>query len=146
MQMASRTSADVISDALLAGDMSVLWDALPTVDASSMDLQMSMKLQPYKQLLYDLIKSRRDRLTREELFIIYNYNVGNVPNSPYKLTLYLKHHGLTIKDLRIGSKTVKGTYVTWRTSEEWFSERKAEIDAEMSPRLKVVPPSAATGT
>lgn len=142
MQMASRTSADAVADALLTGDLSVLWDALPTVDASMLDPATTVKLQPYKQLIYDLVTSRRDRLTREELFIIFNYNVGNIASSPWRLTLYLKHHGLTIRDIRIGVRVTKGIYVNWVNEDAWFEERCREIELERSPKLKVVKPSA----
>ena len=139
MQMASRTSADAVADALAAGDLSVLWDALPTVDASLMDPVVAMKLQPYKQLVYELVTSRRDRLTRDELFIIFNYNVGNIASSPWRLTLYLKHHNLPIKDIRVGNKITKGIYVSWTNKDEWFDERLAEIELERTPRMKIVP-------
>lgn len=140
MQMASRTSADAVADALLTGDMSVLWDALPTVDASMLDTTTAIKLQPYKQLMHDLVTSRRDRLTREELFIIFNYNVGNVASSPWRLALYLKHHGLTLRDIRTGTRKTKGIYVTWANDDAWFEERCAEIELERSPKLKIVKP------
>lgn len=143
MQMASRTSADAVADALLTGDLSVLWDALPTVDASMLDPATAIKLQPYKQLVYELITSRRDRLTREELFIIFNYNVGNIASSPWRLTLYLKHHGLAVRDIRMGARVTKGIYVNWINEESWFQERCAEIELERSPKLKVVKPSVA---
>lgn len=144
MQMASQTSADAVANAILTGDLSVLWDALPTVDSSMLDTGTVVKLQPYKQLVYDLVMSRRDRITRDELFIIFNYNVGNVASSPWKLTLYLKHHGLSIKDIRIGSKITKGTIVTWQNSDEWFKDRVAEIELERAPaksKFKVVDPA-----
>jgi hypothetical protein len=144
MQMASRTSADAVADALLQGDLSVLWDALPTSDVSTMDPSMIIKLQPYKQLVYDLVQSRRDRLTRDELRVIFDYNVGNVSPSPWKFTLFAKHHGLTIKDIRVGAKVVKGLLVTWANQSEWFDERLAEIEIEKNPKskIKVVPSPA----
>ena len=140
MQMASRTSADAVADAILTGDLSVLWDALPTVEASMLDAGTAIKLQPYKQLVHEMIHSKRDRLTRDELFVIFNYNVGNIASSPWKLTLYLKHHGLQIKDIRMGAKITKGVMVTWTNTQEWFDERRAEIEAEKNPKLKLVTP------
>lgn len=138
MIMVSRSSADTVADAIVKGDLSVLWEALPTVDPSMLDAGAVMKLQPYKQLIYDLVNSRRDKLTREELFVIFNYNVGNTPNSPWKLTTYLKHHGLQVKDIRMGERVTKGVIANWRNTDQWFEERKAEIDAEKGPKLKVV--------
>ena len=140
MQVASRTTADAVADAILAGDLSTFWEALPTVDASMLDAVTAMKLHPYKQLIHDLILTRRDRLSREELFVIFNYNVGNIPASPWKLSTYLKHHGITLKEIRISpTKTGKGLMVNWTNEDDWFSNRTAEILAEKQPaKLKVV--------
>lgn len=136
MQMASRTSADAVADAILTGDLAVLWDALPTVDPSMLDAASNMKLQPYKPLIYELVQTRRDRLSRDELFIIFNYNVGNVTSSPWKLTLYLKHHGLEIKDIRLNGRVTKGVMVKWSNEDAWFDERAAEIATEKNPATK----------
>lgn len=142
MQIASRTSADVVADSILTGDLTVLWDALPTGDVSAMDPSMVMKLQPYKSLIYDLIQSRRDRITRDELRVIFDYNVGNVPASPWKFTLFVKHHGLNIKDIRFGAKVLKGMFVEWKNDTQWFEDRLKEIEIEKNPKakMKIVPP------
>ena len=140
MILVSRSSADTVADAIIKGDLAVLWDALPTVHESMLDMQAALKLQPYKQLVHELVVTKRDRLTREELFLIFNYNVGNTPSSPWKLTTYLKHHGLSIKDIRINDKTTKGMIVTWHNDDIWFAAKRAEIEAEnhRTTKLKAV--------
>lgn len=140
MQMASRTSADAVADAVLNGDLATLWDALPTIDQSMLDPTTALRLQPYKQLLEDLILTRRDKITREELFVIFNYNVGNVASSPWKLTSYLKHHGINLKDIRLSNtRLAKGLVVKWTTDEEWFEARLAEFKLDkFPPKLAVV--------
>lgn len=127
MIMVSRSSADTVADAINEGDLAVLWDTLPTVEASMLDIKTQLRLELYKVLIHELIKSRRNKLTREELFIIFNYNVGGIQSSPWKFTVYLKHHGLQIKEIRIGNKTTKGVVVNWKNSDEWFQEKLAEI-------------------
>lgn len=136
----SRSSAENVAEAILVGDLSALWDALPTVEISMLDTQTVMKLQPYKQLVYDLVLTRRNKLTREELFVIFNYNVGNIHSSPWKFTNMLKHKGLSIKKIRIGDRVTMGLTTTWLNSDEWFNERIEEINAEKQPKsLQVVP-------
>lgn len=127
MIMVSRSSADTVADAINEGDLAVLWDALPTVDANMLDVKTQLRLEMYKVLMHELVKSRRNKLTREELFIIFNYNVGGIQSSPWKFTVYLKHHGVQIKEIRIGNRTTKGVVVNWKNSEEWFQEKIAEI-------------------
>lgn len=144
MIMVSRSSADTVADAIIKGDLNILWDALPSVPESQLDMQTGMALQSYKPLIYDLIQTGRNKITREELFVIFNYNVGKVPSSPWKLTNYLKHHGIAVKDVYIGGKTVKGINAEWVNDELWFAARRAEIeaDAKKSPVLRSVPKSA----
>jgi len=139
MMLVSRSSADAIADAIKDGRLDVLWDALPTIDISMLDVATALKLQPYKQLVTELVTTRRDRITREELYVIFNYNVGKVPSSPYKLTVYLRHHGIQIKDIWLGTRTRKGMIVKWANTEEWFAQQNREIEAESKPaKLKVV--------
>lgn len=139
MILVSRSSADAVADALLEGDLSRLWDALPTVDATLLDTATQMRLFGYKQLMHDLVTTRRGKLTREELFTIFQYNVGNVPGSPHKLTSYLKHHGLTIRNIRSDERVCKGIVVDWSNPQPWFDERLAEIAAENgAPKLALV--------
>lgn len=144
MIMVSRSSADTVADAIIKGDLNILWDALPSVPENQLDMQTGMALQSYKPLIYDLVQTGRNKITREELFVIFNYNVGKVPSSPWKLTNYLKHHGIAIKDVKIDNKNVKGVTVNWVNDELWFAARRAEIEADVkkSPVLRSVPKSA----
>lgn len=132
----SKSSADIIAEAINKGDLSILWEALPSVDASQLDNITAFALPAYKQLIYELILTKRNKLTREELYIIFNYNVGNIPSYPHKLTSYLKHRNISMKDIRIGEKVVKGTIVEWKNDELWFAARKREIEAERMPKTK----------
>lgn len=139
MIMASRPSADTVADAIIHGDLQVLWDALPTVDSSMLDMKTVIKLSNYKQLIHNIIYTKQDRLTRDELHIIFDYNVGNVSGNPWKLTAYLKHHGLQMKDIRMAERTTKGVLVKWKQDEDWFTARKAEILAEAGgAKLKMI--------
>lgn len=139
IQMTSKTSADVIGQAIKDGDLATLWDALPTGDTSMLDTVTLLKTNAYKQLITDLLLTKRDRLSRDELRLIFDYNVGKIPPSPYKFTMYLKHHGLAVKDLRMSGKIVKGVYVIWSNSDQWFDERKAEIEQDTKTKINVVP-------
>lgn len=126
----SKSSADVIAEAIINGDLSVLWEALPSIDASKLDNLAAFNLGPYKQLIYELVQTKRNKLTREELYIIFNYNVGGIPSFPHKLTSYLKHRNIQMKEIRMGEKIVRGTVVEWKNDELWFAARKREIDSE----------------
>lgn len=134
----SRSSADMVADALQRGDLTMLWDALPTIDSSRMPLHIQAKLDAYKALIYDIISTMRTKLSRDELGIIFDFNVGNINLNAWKLTAYLRHHGIEIKDIRIGPSVVKGADFEWFVGETWLRERQAEIAMQAPIRLKAV--------
>jgi len=136
----ARSSADTVARALLTGDLSILWDGLPTVDSSMLDPLTQANLFTYKQLVVDLITTRRTKLSRDELKIIFTYNVGNVPGTSNKFTSYLRHHKITLTNTRIANKIVKGAAFDWAMPDEWYEEKLAEIEAERTGKhLKAVP-------
>lgn len=137
MMMVSRPSADVVADALRQGNLAVLWDALPTIETTRLPLNLQVKVEPYKALLYDIILNDRDRLSRDEIGILFDYNVGNVNLSPWKLTSYLKHHNLSIRDIRINNQVQKGVVVEWKNSDSWFEARRQEISLDQ-PKLRAI--------
>ena len=131
MQMASKTSADVISDALNTADLSTLWDALPTSAKATLNLPLPMQLvaTEYENLMADLVKTRRTKLSRDELYTIYEYNVGKIPITPIKFTTFLKHHDIVVRNMRVYGKQIKGYDVgVWENDEEWFKDRVAELN------------------
>lgn len=131
MQMASRTSADIVADALLTGQLDALWDALPSDTKSLVSISAQMQAADYTSLVHDLVKTKRAKLSRDELYIIFEYNVGKIPSSPYKLTQYLKHKGLDIKNIRLFGKQTKGIEIDqgWQNSDEWFESCVEDLKA-----------------
>lgn len=131
MQATSRTSADVVADAIKSGNLELLWDAMPSDhnSATTTGFGGQIPAQKYVDLIYDLVRSRRDRLTRDELYVLFEYNVGKVPNTPTKFTQYLKHKGLEIRRVRFNERTVAGVAdIEWTNDKEWFEERLEEMD------------------
>jgi hypothetical protein len=136
----SRSSIDMIADMILSGDIVGLWDALPH-DPNALDIQMSIRYQAYKNLMDDLIRTKRNKLRREELLIIFQYNIGNIPVTPAKFTRFCGHHGLNIVPLNLDNKTFRGVQVNdWYAPEEWWAEREAELN---TPPLTLIKKDAA---
>jgi hypothetical protein len=137
MMQLSLSSADIVAKAIIDGDLSVLWEALPTVDQSKIPASVAIKLSTYKSLLHELVRTRRTKISRDELLTIFEYNIGNIPSSAWKFTSYLRHHGLDMKYIRINDKVVTGTTIDWINSDEWFEERLQEIGSNVT-KLKTV--------
>lgn len=103
----SKTSGDEIADAILAGDYETLESYLPDDN-----LLAAHKFgMPYKQVLIDIKNAKR--ITRDQLYIIFEHCVGNVNSSPTKFNQYLRHHGLAVKQIKDNGGKVYGIHVKW---------------------------------
>lgn len=133
----SKTSLDVIGDALVSGDMATLASYIPDgIDTSPM-----LRGDAYKNLLQELTKTRRNKVTRDEIATIFLYTVGDVPQTPAKFTRFLGHRGIKLKKVRVGDKTSVGIDVEWTISDELATEI---LTGSAPPRLKMVKPEDKT--
>ena len=126
----SRTAVDTISDALLTGDLQTLWDHLPSQKALTPgNALIQAKSQGYRDLIVDIVSNlaANDKLTRDELYTIFEYTVGNMPTSPNKLTSMLKHHRLHLKPVWKHNRSVRGIEVTWKVDPTWLTQAQKEI-------------------
>lgn len=126
----SRTAIDTISDALLKGDLQTLWDHLPSQKALTPgNALIQTKSQGYRDLIVDVVSniSAHDKLTRDELYTIFEYTVGNMPTSPNKLTSTLKHHRLHLKPVWKYNRSVRGIEVNWKVDPAWLAQAQQEI-------------------
>ncbi len=126
----SRTAIDTISDALLKGDLQTLWDHLPSQKSLTPgNALIQTKSQGYRDLIVDVVSNigNHDKLTRDELYTIFEYTVGNMPTSPNKLTSTLKHHRLHLKPVWKYNRSVRGIEVNWKVDPTWIAQAQQEI-------------------
>jgi hypothetical protein len=127
----SRTTAELVTDALIRGYIELFWDAMPT---NKYDAFESVLDQAYVELIRAAVFEGKTRFTRDELMVIYRYLCGkeSVPSTPTKFTQMLRHRNLRLKNLRIDGHSVRGLEVKWDVAPEWIEERRAEL-ASVSP-------------
>lgn len=128
----SRTAIDTISDALLAGDLQTLWDHLPSQKSLTPgNALIQAKAQGYRDLIVSIVSDLANNvnITRDELFTIFEYTVGNMPTSPNKLTSMLKHHRLHLKPIWKHNRSVRGIEVDWKVDQAWMQQALKEIAA-----------------
>lgn len=126
----SRTAIDTVSDALLKGDLQTLWDHLPSQKSLTPgNALIQTKAQGYRDLIVDVVSNigAHDKLTRDELYTIFEYTVGNMPTSPNKLTSTLKHHRLHLKPVWKHNRSVRGIDVAWNVDQTWLTQARQEI-------------------
>ena len=129
----SRAAIDVISDAIINGDLKALWDYLPSKKggANGSSLLIQAKAQAYRDLLVEIVSnpSGHDKLTRDELFTIFDYTIGNMPVSPNKFTSILKHHRIYLRPVWKYGRTVRGIEVNWKIDQSWLVQVQNEISS-----------------
>ena len=140
---------DTVSNALIEGNMGWLVDQLPTDTRYAGDARLAIRVEDYKNVILDLLR-RTDRntgvcnVTRDELRAIFEYTVGNMPESPNKFTARIKHHRIHTtkvwipqKDLPAGGKAVFGIKAVWRDTAEWAKYLAQFAPATPAPKAKL---------
>jgi len=117
----SQTTSESTATALTEGDMDYFIDQLPTDDSYKLDSKRLISVEEYRRTLCNLLGRTKPNglcnVHRDELFILFNYMVGDMSPSPAKFTKFLGHRQLEVKPLLIPghTKTGRGITVTWKT-------------------------------
>lgn len=115
----SQTTSESTATALTEGDMAYFIDQLPTDDSYKLDPRRLTAVEEYRRTLCNLLLRTKPNglcnIHRDELFVLFNYMVGDMSPSPAKFTKFLGHRQLEIKPLLIPghAKTGRGITVTW---------------------------------
>ncbi len=122
----SEASADTTANALLEGDFKFFLDQLPTDDLYQRNALSAGKVEDYRQVLKTLIQrttlasqrvgsvAGKCSIARDELRTLFDYVVGNMPQSPNKFTSFMKHYRIYIGPVWLPPKTVNGVTTTWK--------------------------------
>ena len=124
------------------GDFDALWMARPdekTINNSGSYDEWTINAQAYCMLLKDIVKSRFDgKLTRDELYVMLQYNVGKMPRTPNKFTALLRHNNIVTEKIRKGDITAYGIEVKWKVSDALREELEQTLKQSKEKRLRVV--------
>ena len=129
----SRDSGTMIADALLAGDLEIFIDSLRDIPQG---LDHSPQHIAYEAWLLGIVRQitagdLETRLSRDDIGMIYQYCIGEtVPSTPTKLTQYLHHKGLKVKNHVIRGKVQRGIVVDWKLSPEILERCTALIGSQ----------------
>jgi hypothetical protein len=129
----SMITADVLAKAINTGDLQKLYEYVDDLSVTA-DYSRRNKAEAYGRLLEELILTQRDTLLREELAIIYDATVGNVPKEAAKFTQYLGHHEVRLKVVWYKGKSVRGIKVHWVCDPTWLAQTQVELT-----KSKVIP-------
>jgi len=83
-------------------------------------------------------------ISREELRTVYEYVVGNMPQSPNKFTSLLKHHRLHMEAVWVNNKTVRGVKTTWKDTMQFSMYLKDHLNSESNSSSASSAPTSTT--
>ena len=119
----SESSADSVGNALNNGDFQFFIDQLPSSTGPVSTAKFGSQVADYVGVLKALNARSHPTtgscsISRDELYVLFNYVVGNMPSSPNKFTSLLKHHRIHVGDVWVNSGTKagkeRGIRVTWK--------------------------------
>lgn len=129
----SQSSVDTVVSALLEGDFEFFIDQLPAssnANWSGNALEFN-RVENYKQVLKDLMTRTmpaadgKCNISRDELRVLFEYTVGNIPSTPNKFTSMLKHHRIHTTKVWVEDRSVYGLPVFWKDRDRFPEYEKA---------------------
>lgn len=143
IQRLSGTSIDETCRAIREGDFDALWMAMPDealMNSTGIVNAHTQTAQAYcilmRNLLNDALVQPSNVLSRDELQLILQYNVGNMPPTPNKFTSLLRHHGIETKQVRRNGIKTYGIDVRWVISDELRAEISTAPKASKLRKIK----------
>ena len=140
----SENSVDTVGNALINGTFEFFIDQMPTDDSHKRSAQGVNRVAEYTAAL-KTIMNRTDPTTgkcnvaRDELRTLFEYCVGNIPDTPNKFTSLLKHHRIHLEPVWIGNKTVRGMKVQWKDVNAFKSYAVDHFTAPAAPAAPAKP-------
>lgn len=103
----SRASIDIAVEALKNGDFHFFEEML-VERTEILSPRIQVAYDQYRALIAEIKETKRTKLSRDELIIIFRWCVDKVPEAPNKFTSMLNHHGLRLKPIWTGETSVRG--------------------------------------
>jgi hypothetical protein len=156
---ANRTSLDTVAMQIMNGDIMDLWDSRPDMNLINEihGVNSSVAHSYYTMIKNEIIQfhtnqgkpnwhtkltkgmddknivTATSRLSRDQLLVMFEHCVGNMPKTPNKFTRLLKHRKLEVKRIRIDDTVTYGIDVEWKADKKWLSE----VFKELSDKTKL---------
>lgn len=114
----SQTTSESTATALHEGNLEFFIDQLPTSDAYKTNALTLNKVEEYRKVLFDMMARTKTSgacsVSRDELFILFDFTVGGMSSSPAMFSKFLGHRQIEIKPISLNSKTKRGIAITWQ--------------------------------
>jgi hypothetical protein len=108
----SRPGLEVACDALVTGNLQYFVDQC-AADVKSLPRFEQDRADAYNELVKRLPESKI--VTRDEIYTLLNYVIGDLPSAPEKFGTILKRNRVHLRSVRRGDKVARGITVEWKT-------------------------------
>lgn len=127
MMAASSNSIETTAQALRKGNLEFFWDALPAGESGHIGAEQTALYDAYTHIIRSALREPSQVLTRDELRVLFAYNVGDVPRTPAKFASFLNHHRIYLEAVTKSDRSVRGYKVNWVASQDWIDQRLKEL-------------------
>jgi hypothetical protein len=103
----SRSSIDIAIEALQRGNFTFFVEML-VQKPEILNPRSQLPYAQFEALIGELQKSKRTKLSRDDLMILFRWCIDNVPEAPNKFTTMLRHHGMQLKPLWLDGQATRG--------------------------------------
>lgn len=107
----SRNSIEETAKAVLDGDLDYFRHYRPNDSKGLTSKEQDLGIE-YTRIVDAM--GAWDKLSRDELFVLFNWIVGGLSPAPAKFTKLLAHHNIAVGNRRREDKTFRGTDVNWK--------------------------------
>lgn len=119
IQALSITSVDELANNLHEGNLEALIESMPDESVNTDPIAVA-----YAHLVRSFTNGE-NRITRDQLAIIFQHCIGKIPEGTKKFTMFLRHHGIITKRLRYEGLLTYGIEVKWQKHEALPTPSKA---------------------
>lgn len=123
IQQASVNSYERVAMDIKEGNFEAFWAELPSSNLATELPDLSGVRSAYKKLIREMAENivqgdGTSRLARDDLYVLFEYLIGNVNSSPAKFGRVLALNGLKPTYIRVGNDVFRGIKVHWKTTPE----------------------------
>jgi hypothetical protein len=135
LQALSATAGDLVAKALNSGDLAFFVNHVPPARTSAGSTIPGLtpyliKTTNYRDLMKEIVHSKplRKSLTLPEIFTIYDFLIGGVPQEQEKLKKVLAYRGIKVQPANVRDQGTKSAVRTlWKVDQAWLAQAQLDL-------------------
>lgn len=115
IQALSITSVDELAGNIVSGNLEALLEYMPDETYNNEPVANA-----YATLMRSFALEGEDKITRDQLAIIFQHCIGKIPEGANKFTTFLRHHGIKTKRIKVNGLAAYGVTIKWQPVDKDF--------------------------